>query len=66
MMSSNPVIGSRAPNMEQTLYGSYASDISESGLGDDEKWPIWARLAIIVGLSAGLWALIILGIIALF
>lgn len=30
------------------------------------KWPVWARLAIIVGLSAMLWAGIISAVIALF
>ena len=31
-----------------------------------DKWPVWARLLIIVGLSASLWALIILGVMAIF
>lgn len=31
-----------------------------------DKWPVWARLAIIVGLSALLWAGIISAVVALF
>ncbi len=31
-----------------------------------DKWPVWARLIIIVGLSGLLWAAIISGIMALF
>nr|WP_321510431.1 hypothetical protein [uncultured Hyphomonas sp.] len=31
-----------------------------------DKWPVWARLVIIVGLSALLWAGIISALVALF
>ena len=31
-----------------------------------DKWPVWARLGIIVGLSALLWAGIISALVALF
>tara|TARA_R110001583_G_scaffold185242_3_gene345217 strand:- start:376 stop:549 length:174 start_codon:yes stop_codon:yes gene_type:complete len=31
-----------------------------------DKWPVWARLLIIVGLSALLWAGIISAVVALF
>ena len=33
---------------------------------DDAKWPVWARLVIITGLSALLWAGIISALVALF
>ncbi|MEZ5998296.1 MAG: hypothetical protein R3B98_06345 [Hyphomonas sp.] len=34
------------------------------GRSNDEKWPVWVRLVIIIGLSALLWAGIISGVIA--
>lgn len=30
-----------------------------------EKWPVWVRLIVIVGLSALLWAAIISGVVAI-
>lgn len=32
----------------------------------DGKWPVWLRLATIVGLSAGLWTTIIWGAVSVF
>lgn len=47
-----------------------AHRVWESGARADQepydKWPIWARLIIIVGLSAMLWAGIISAAVALF
>ena len=34
--------------------------------GAPDKWPVWARLLIIVGLSALMWAGIIAGMVSLF
>ncbi len=66
MMSSNPVLGSNTSGLEQSLCAGYVSEFSDSGISDHDKWPIWVRLAIIIGLSAGLWALIIIGLLAIF
>ena len=45
------------------------SDTVKSDVGGEidgiEKWPVWLRLIIIVGLSASLWAGILSGISAL-
>ncbi len=41
---------------------------SLASMGDDivtEKWPVWLRLVVIVGLSASLWACIIFAVLAL-
>ena len=43
---------------------AYNNDVS-TDIQRFEKWPVWLRLIIIVGLSAGLWAGIILLISAL-
>ena len=52
---ANAAIAQRAwsagPHMDQDVY---------------DKWPVWARLVTIVGLSAMLWAGIISAVVALF
>lgn len=49
---------------ETGVIGSYQDDVraETNGVG---KWPVWLRILIIVGLSSGLWGLIIAGITAL-
>lgn len=49
---------------ETGVIGSYQDDVGAetNGVG---KWPVWLRILIIVGLSSGLWGLIIAGITAL-
>ena len=53
-------------------YDPYAAESTGADTGANaeqetyDKWPVWARLVIIVGLSALLWAGIISALVALF
>lgn len=49
MKIDQPIIGDRA------THGALAEDAS------GRKWPVWMRLLIILGISAGLWTLILYG-----
>jgi hypothetical protein len=51
-----------APNVRNSSRADFAfmNDFSE------EKWPVWLRLVIIIGLSTGLWATILWTAAALF
>lgn len=45
-----------------------ANSAALSSLDDEavtDRWPVWLRLVVIVGLSASLWACIIFGILVL-
>ena len=51
------------------MYGNYTGTwLDDTSMDDDtyDKWPVWARLVILVGLSTLLWAGIISALVALF
>lgn len=66
MMTPNPAIPSRRTSVEYSLDTTIRGDVKSYAGSTQEKWPVWARLAVIVGMSALLWAGIISGIMALF
>lgn len=57
-------MGSGGLNAARTVSSS-----AIEALGEDvatEKWPVWLRLVVIIGLSASLWACIIFAALAVF
>ena len=66
MMTPNPAIPSRRTAVDYSLGAQTRSESGHFADSPDGKWPVWARLLVIVGLSALLWAGIISGIMALF
>jgi uncharacterized heparinase superfamily protein len=66
MMTPNPAIPSRRTAVDYSLDAQILSDSGHYANAPDGKWPVWAQLLVIVGISALLWAGIISGIVALF
>ena len=66
MMTPNPAMPSRRTAVDYSLDAQIRSDSGHYANSPDGKWPVWARLLVIVGLSALLWAGIISGMMALF
>lgn len=66
IMTPTRALPSRRTSVEYSLDSQMRGDAAGFGGVTNGKWPVWARLVIIVGLSALLWAGIISGIMALF
>ncbi|KJS37399.1 MAG: hypothetical protein VR74_08815 [Hyphomonas sp. BRH_c22] len=66
MMTPTPAFPSRRTSVEYSLEAQMRGDGAGYRGEVDSKWPIWARLVVIVGMSALLWAGIISGVMALF
>jgi len=67
-MTMTPIPALRSPrtSVEYSLDSQIRGDGAGYRGAAHDKWPVWARLVVIVGMSALLWAGIISGIMALF
>jgi hypothetical protein len=66
MMTPNPAIPSRRTSVDYSIDAQMRVDVGRIEGNRHDKWPVWARIVVIVGLSALLWAGIISGAMALF
>ena len=66
MMSPNPAIPSHRSAIDYSLDAQLRADLGQyDDVRSDEKWPVWARMLVIIGLSALLWTGIISAVVAL-
>ena len=65
-MTPTPALPSRRTSVEYSIDSQIRGEATGFGGAVHGKWPVWARLVVIVGMSALLWAGIISGIMALF
>ena len=66
MMSSAPSMPSGNSVLDEAISAALHPERMDSSYEPaDDKWPILVRLAVIMGLSAFLWACIIWGVMAL-
>lgn len=66
MMTPTPALRSPRTSIEYSLDSQIRGDAADFGGSTHSKWPVWARLAVIIGMSALLWAGIISAVMALF
>ena len=66
MMTPNPAFPSRRSAVDYSVDAHMRSEAGYIDKGAPDKWPVWARLLIIVSLSALMWAGIIAGMVSLF
>jgi hypothetical protein len=65
-MTPNTALPSHRSAVEYALDAKSRMESAGFDETDQDKWPVWARLLVIVGLSALFWAGIISAIMALF
>lgn len=65
-MTPTRALRSQRTSADYTLETQRRSDAGHFSGTTTRLWPVWARLVVIVGLSALLWAGIISGMMALF
>ena len=66
MMTPNPAFPSSRSTVDYSVDAHMRPEAGYINHGTPNKWPVWARLLIIVGLSALMWAGIIAGMVSLF